>query len=121
MSLHKSPEEMIAHTRNLARASVEYPQLVWMFLIICLLAGFFAYRGLPQRKDPDIPNKIASITCPWPGASPEKMDELVATLKKDHPTNLNADYFGAPATAPAPAAPTAPAAPAPTAPVPQAK
>jgi multidrug efflux pump len=88
MSQHQTPEEMIANTHNLARASVKYPQLVWMFLLICLLAGTFAYLGLPQRKDPDIPNKIASITCTWPGASPEKMDELVAR-KLEEAMSLN--------------------------------
>jgi parvulin-like peptidyl-prolyl isomerase len=34
---------------------------------------------------------------------PKKMDELVADLKKNNPTNLNTDYFGV-----APAAPAAP-------------
>jgi hypothetical protein len=78
MAQHQSVEEMIAGTRNLARLSVENPSLIGMFLLIILVAGFFSYRSLPQRKDPDIPNKIASIACPWPGASPEKIDELVA-------------------------------------------
>src|SRR5260370_5091215 len=78
MAQHQSVEEMIAGTRNLARLSVENPSLTWMFLLIIMVAGFFSYRGLPQRKDPDIPNKIAAIACPWPGASPEKIDELVA-------------------------------------------
>jgi multidrug efflux pump subunit AcrB len=88
MSQHLSPEEMAAKTHNLARFSVENPQLTWMFLLIVLVAGVFAYRGLPQRKDPDIPNKIASISCTWPGASPEKMDELVAR-KIDEALSLN--------------------------------
>src|SRR5262249_35821647 len=88
MSQHKNPEEMIATTHNPARVSVEYPQLTWMFILIVLLAGLFAYRSLPQRKDPDIPNKIASISCTWPGASPEKMDELVAR-KIDESLSLN--------------------------------
>src|SRR5260370_27420866 len=78
MAQHQSTEEMIAGTRNLSRLSVENQPLVWMFLLIILGAGIFSYRGLPQRKDPDIPNKIAAIACPWPGASPEKIDELVA-------------------------------------------
>src|SRR6266852_4637872 len=78
MAQHQSTEEMIAGTRNLSRLSVENQPLVWMFLLIILVAGMFSSRGLPQRKDPDIPNKIAAIACPWPGASPEKIDELVA-------------------------------------------
>jgi hypothetical protein len=88
MSQHKNPEEMVATTHNLARFSVEYPQLTWMFLVVALVAGLFAYRGLPQRKDPDIPNKVASISCTWPGASPEKMDVLVAR-KIDEALSLN--------------------------------
>src|SRR5947209_10080879 len=78
MAQHQSTEEIIAGTRNLSRLAVENQPLIWMFLLIILVAGIFSYRGLPQRKDPAIPNKIAAIACPWPGASPEKIDELVA-------------------------------------------
>src|SRR5262249_12024591 len=35
------------------------------------------YRNMPQRKDPDIPIKQALALVPWPGASAEKIEQLV--------------------------------------------
>jgi hypothetical protein len=32
---------------------------------------------MPQRKDPDIPVRQAVALCPWPGASAEKIEQLV--------------------------------------------
>jgi multidrug efflux pump subunit AcrB len=32
---------------------------------------------MPQRKDPDIPIRQALVLCPWPGATAEKIEELV--------------------------------------------
>src|SRR5262245_41667965 len=32
---------------------------------------------MPQRKDPEIPIKAALVVTPWPGASAEKVEELV--------------------------------------------
>src|SRR5262245_20775802 len=32
---------------------------------------------MPQRKDPDIPVRLAVALCPWPGASAQREEELV--------------------------------------------
>src|SRR5262245_33564742 len=32
---------------------------------------------MPQRKDPDIPVRLAVALCPWPGASAQRVEELV--------------------------------------------
>ena len=32
---------------------------------------------MPQRKDPDIPIRQALVLCPWPGASAEKIEQLI--------------------------------------------
>ena len=32
---------------------------------------------MPQRKDPDIPVRVAVALTPWPGASAEKIENLI--------------------------------------------
>src|SRR5204862_7086319 len=39
--------------------------------------GFYGYSNMPKRKDPDIPAREAMVITNWPGASAEKMEQLV--------------------------------------------
>ena len=64
-------------TRNTARFCVENPHITWVLLIGTILWGLYGYTHMPQRKDPDIPLKAAMVETPWPGASAEKVEELV--------------------------------------------
>ena len=64
-------------TRNTARFCVENPHITWVLLIGTILWGIYGYTHMPQRKDPDIPLKAAMVVTPWPGASAEKVEELV--------------------------------------------
>ena len=73
----------LADTRNFARLCVENPHLTWVLLIGTVIWGIYGYTHMPQRKDPDIPLKAALVETPWPGASSEKVEELVTkTIEK---------------------------------------
>ena len=63
--------------RNTARLCVENPHLTWVLLVGTVVFGIYGYTHMPQRKDPDIPNKAALVVTPWPGASAEKVEELI--------------------------------------------
>jgi multidrug efflux pump subunit AcrB len=41
------------------------------------LWGIYGYLSMPQRKDPDIPVRVAVALTPWPGASVEKIENLI--------------------------------------------
>jgi multidrug efflux pump subunit AcrB len=56
---------------------VENPHITWVLLIGTVIWGVFGYSKMPQRKDPDIPVKIALVETHWPGASAERVEELV--------------------------------------------
>lgn len=77
MSHGKSDEEVIKHTHNTARYFVETRHISWVLLIATCLWGVFGYFGMPQRKDPDIPVRVAVALTPWPGASAEKIENLI--------------------------------------------
>src|SRR5262245_15164940 len=77
MSEHFDEEIRIERTHNTARFFTETRQVAWVLLIGTLLWGAYGYFKMPQRKDPDIPVRQALALCPWPGASAEKIEQLV--------------------------------------------
>jgi len=75
-SAHNAGDPLL-ESRNTARLSVEHPHLTWVLLAGTVVWGIYGYTHMPQRKDPDIPIKAALVVTPWPGASAEKVEELV--------------------------------------------
>jgi multidrug efflux pump subunit AcrB len=39
--------------------------------------GVYGYLRMPQRKDPDVPVKVALAICPWPGVDATRVEELL--------------------------------------------
>ena len=61
----KNDEEIIKSKRNISRFFVEQRHISWVMLIAVCIWGFYSYRSMPQRKDPDterpaIPRDVAS-------------------------------------------------------------
>src|ERR1700733_298966 len=96
----QSREERIAHTHNTARFFVEQRTIAWAALLAVVAWGVYGYASMPQRKDPEIPVRVAVASCPWPGATAEQVEQLVtrpieaaiAQNKTVHPPA--ADDFG---------------------------
>ncbi len=87
---HRSDEEIVAHTHNTARFCVENPQISWVLLIGTIAWGIYGYVNMPQRKDPDIPARQALVATSWPGASAEKVEQLVTrTVEETVASNSN--------------------------------
>src|SRR5207249_108101 len=94
-----SERDRAEKTRNTPRFFVEHPQISWVFLVAVLAWGWFGYRSMPQRKDPDIPVRVALASCPWPGATAQQVEQFVtrpiedtiAQNKTIHPATA-ADY-----------------------------
>src|SRR5215510_2204670 len=68
---------LLEQTHNTARFFTETRHVAWVLLIATLIWGVYGYITMPKRKDPDIPIRQALALCPWPGASAEKIEELV--------------------------------------------
>jgi multidrug efflux pump subunit AcrB len=77
VSGHKSDEEIVRTTHNTARFFTENRQIAWVVLVATTLWGVFGYLSMPQRKDPEVPARVAVALCPWPGAPAEKIEQLV--------------------------------------------
>ena len=68
---HRSDDWLIANVHNTARYFTEHPHIAWMTLVATLIWGIVGYLRMPQRKDPDIPVKVAMAICRWPGVEAE--------------------------------------------------
>jgi len=87
---HRSDEELIAKVHNVSRFFVETRQIAWVMLFGVIAWGIYGYFKMPQRKDPDIPIKQAKVITQWPGASAEKVEQLVTReIEKTIASNSN--------------------------------
>lgn len=74
---HKSDDEIVRNTHNTARFFTEHRQVAVVALLGTFIWGWYGYVGMPKRKDPDIPVRVAVATCQWPGVSAEQVEQLV--------------------------------------------
>jgi multidrug efflux pump subunit AcrB len=74
---YKSDAEYVATTHNTARFFTEHRQISMVLLFAVFVWGAYGYSHMPKRKDPDIPVRVASAQCPWPGATAEQVEQLV--------------------------------------------
>jgi multidrug efflux pump subunit AcrB len=74
---HRSDADIIAHTNNTARYFTQTRHVAWVLLVATCLWGVYGFLTMPQRKDPDVPVRLALTLTYWPGASSEKVEELV--------------------------------------------
>src|SRR6202030_2036572 len=96
---HISDQDRIEKTHNAARFFVENPQVSWVPFVGVLVWGWYGYHSMPQRKDPDIPVRVAVAACSWPGATAQQVERFitrpieaaVAENKTIHPGTA-ADY-----------------------------
>src|SRR5690348_9960500 len=75
--VHRSDAELIQNLHNTARFFVEHRQIAWAALAAVALWGTYGYLTMPQRKDPEIPVRVAVAGCQWPGATAQQVEQLV--------------------------------------------
>jgi multidrug efflux pump subunit AcrB len=74
---HRTDQDFIQNEHNTARFFVEHRQIAWASLIAVMAWGTYGYFGMPQRKDPEIPVRVAVAACQWPGASAQQVEQLI--------------------------------------------
>lgn len=57
--------------------SVDQGVLLNLLLLVVLVAGVFAFRGMPRDLFPDVSVESVTITTVMPGASPKEIEELI--------------------------------------------
>ncbi len=62
---------------NLTRAAIEKNRITFVVLAVILAAGIRSYLGMPQSEDPGFTIRTAMVITYFPGASPERVEQLV--------------------------------------------
>ena len=62
---------------DLTRSAIRNNRVTSVALLVILFAGIAAYRGLPREEDPGFTIRIAMVMTVFPGASPERVEQLV--------------------------------------------
>ena len=75
--MHSKDDTYLLEKHNTARYFVENRHIAWVLLAGVIIWGIFAYFKMPQRKDPDIPIRLAAVTCSWPGVPADKVEDLI--------------------------------------------
>jgi len=77
MSHGQSDEHRVKTTKNTARYFTENRHVSWVVLLATIAWGLLSYNAMPKRKDPEIAVRVAAAIVAWPGASAEKIEQLV--------------------------------------------
>ena len=62
---------------NLTSFALERKQFTLLIIVAAFLAGLVSYTVIPQAQDPGFPIRVAQVTTYFPGASPQRVEELV--------------------------------------------
>ena len=62
---------------NLTRAALEKNRVTLVALLVIVLAGLFYFSTLPRAEDPGFVVRVAQVLTYFPGASPERVEQLV--------------------------------------------
>lgn len=62
---------------NIARYSIERPTSSWIFLLLLFIGGIIALQNLGRLEDPEFTIKQALVVTPYPGASPQQVEEEI--------------------------------------------
>ncbi|HYY52906.1 MAG TPA: efflux RND transporter permease subunit, partial [Myxococcales bacterium] len=75
---HATDAEMIKNKRNTARYFAETRHVAWVLLLATVAWGIYGYLRMPKAKDPTIAVRVALAMANWPGATAEKVEQMVA-------------------------------------------
>ena len=62
---------------TITEAAIRYNRVTILALVTLILAGLGAFFGLPRAEDPSYVIKTALVTTYLPGASPQRVEELI--------------------------------------------
>ena len=62
---------------SFTRAAIDKNRVTFVILAVLVVAGIQAYLGMPQSEDPGFIIRTAMVQTIFPGASPERVEQLV--------------------------------------------
>lgn len=65
---------------NITEWAIRYSRVTFVLVIVLVFAGISAYQSLPKAQNPAFTIRTAVITTRFPGASPQRVEQLVTDL-----------------------------------------
>ncbi len=62
---------------TLTRFALDRTRITWVAIVVLVLAGLSAFRAMPQQMDPGFTVRNAQVVTMFPGASPDRVEQLV--------------------------------------------
>ena len=62
---------------DITRLAIEKSRITTIALIVIILSGIATYQGMPRAEDPGFIIRVAQVRTMFPGASPERVEQLV--------------------------------------------
>lgn len=62
---------------NITRATINNNRTALVLIIVLIIAGLQAYQNLPRAYDPGFIIRVAKVITHFPGASPERVEQLI--------------------------------------------
>lgn len=63
---------------KLSEWTLDHPKIVWFLLAVALAGGIVGFDRLGKKEDSVFVIKTAALSCSYPGASPEEVEQLIA-------------------------------------------
>jgi len=62
---------------DLTRTAIDKNRITITVVVLVILSGIMAFQNIPKAQDPGFIVRTAVITTQFPGASPERVEQLV--------------------------------------------
>ena len=76
---------------NISELSIRRPVLATVLTIIILLFGFIGYSYLGVREYPSVDNPIISVSCSYPGANADVIENQITRASGLYPASASRD------------------------------
>lgn len=77
---------------KLSEWTLDHPKIVWFLLAVALAGGIFGFDRLGKKEDAVFVIKSAALSCSYPGASPEEVEQLIAEPVEREIQSMRAVY-----------------------------
>lgn len=76
--------------RNISKYAVYHRSVIWFFLAVMLVGGVYAFVRLGKKEDSTFVIKSAIVSCAYPGATPEEVEQsIVVPIERELRTLAN--------------------------------
>ncbi len=79
----RQPKPSSERAVNLPRFAIAHRSVVLAFMVVIITLGLLNFGTMSRREDPEIIVRDALIITPWPGAPPERVEELITDPIED--------------------------------------